>query len=313
MKRLKVLVACCVVAACLTIGLAGCSSSGTYTPPEKTPTLTAPTIVDSGTLRVGMNTNSAPFAGQPSGSTKVVGINVDIAAALADSFGLKLEIVDVGTDPESALTSGKVDVVLGVSKSSDTATTFWKSDIYLQTAVALFANSANATVPTTASAPKIAAQVSSTSSWAVTNEFGVDALTSTTDLQSAFSALTSGQVGYVAADAIIGAYAARNASDDVSIVALMQQPSGYCVGVLDSNTALKQAVSDAVATLSGNGIVSVIEAKWLGEALDIDSIPLTAGATSATTNSSTTTQGTGAATAATGTTTTTTTGNATAA
>ena len=61
----------------------------------------------------------------------------------------------------------------------------------------------------------------------------------------------------------------------------MQQPSGYSVGVLDGNTDLKTAVSDALATLAGNGVISVIETKWLGEALDLSSTPLTAGGSSA--------------------------------
>ena len=53
------------------------------------------------------------------------------------------------------------------------------------------------------------------------------------------------------------------------------------MGVLDGNTDLKTAVSDALATLAGNGVISVIETKWLGEALDLSSTPLTAGASSA--------------------------------
>ena len=62
-------------------------------------------------------------------------------------------------------------------------------------------------------------------------------------------------------------------------MALMQQPSGYCIGVLDTNSDLKQAISDALAALSGNGVVSLIETKWLGTTLDLSTLPLTAGAT----------------------------------
>ena len=80
----------------------------------------------------------------------------------------------------------------------------------------------------------------------------------------------------MAADAIIGTYAAHSAGDDVHIVALMQQAGGYGVGVSDANTDLKQAVSEALATLTGNGTIGVIETKWLGTALDLSSTPLTA-------------------------------------
>lgn len=278
MKRLKALASCCIAAACLTITLGGCSSQQSYTPPEKTPTLSTPTIGKDGTLRVGVNAAAPPLAGQSSSSslTKTVGIDVDIAAALADILGLKLDVVDVGTDPEGALADDKVDIVMGVDQS-DSDLTFWKSSPYLPTGVALFAASMNTAVPSDTSAPSIAAQVSSTSSWEVTNEFGEDALVAVEDLKSAFSTLDAQEVGYVAADAIRGSYVVHSEGYDAAIVALMQTPGGYCVGVLDTNDDLKQAVSDALATLTGSGIVSVIETKWLGAPLDLTNVALTEG------------------------------------
>lgn len=274
-----------VASALALFGLAGCASQESYQPPEKTPTLSSPTIAQDGVLRVGVNTGNAPLAGQPASSSKIVGLDVDVAAALADQFGLKLELVDVGTDAEAALTNGSVDIVMGVDKA-DSAATFWTSEAYLPTAVALFALPANDAVPTNEEAPVIAAQTSSKSSWAVSNEFEGGTLVTTDDLKSAFAKLESGDVQYVAADAVIGTYAAHSAGYDVHIVALMQQPSGYAVGVLDSNAELKQAVSDALTSLTGTGIVDVIETKWLGSVLDLSQIPLTAGATATATDDS---------------------------
>lgn len=283
MKRMKALV-CCAAAACLAMVLAGCSSQQSYTPPEKSATVSSPAIGKSGTLRVGVNAGSPPLAGSPSSSSKIVGIDVDVAAALADQLGLKLEIVDVGTDPEAALKEGKVDVAMGIG--SEIEVPFWRSPAYLPKGVALFSTSANATVPTKASSPKIAAQVSSTSSWQVTNEFGQDALVSENDLKSAFAALADGSAQYVAADAVIGMYAAHSGGYDAQIVALMQQPGGYCVGMLEANTELQAAVKDALAALTDGGIVSVIEKKWLGADIDASSLPLTTGASSAKTDES---------------------------
>lgn len=291
MKRLKALVSCCVVAALMTVGLVGCSSQEDYTPPEKNPSLTTPTIGQDGELRVGFNADNAPFSVKSDVSDNVVGIDVDVAAALADSLGLKLRVVDVGSDPEGALSDNRVDIVMGARKS-DTETTFWKSDPYIPTGVALFASSSEASVPTESSTPSIAAQVSSTSSWIVTNEFGDASLVPTNDLVSAFESLESGEVQYVAADAIIGTYASRKMEGGAPIVALMQQPSGYSVGVLDSNNDLKQAISEAVAALTGNGIMSAIEQKWLGKTLDLSAVPLTSGAQAAGTGDDTEDDGT---------------------
>ncbi|WP_298626621.1 transporter substrate-binding domain-containing protein [uncultured Senegalimassilia sp.] len=280
MKHLKRFAACCAAAVCCAAMLllaTGCQQQQeSYTPPEATPAVSKPVIGQEGVLRVGVNANNAPLAGQPSSSTKIVGIDVDMAAALADQLGLKLEVVDVSTDAAGALTSGKVDVVMGVNKSDSPS--FWTSDTYLPTAVALFAQSSNSTVPANSASTKIAAQVSSNSAWAVTNEFDNSTITTTEDLKSAFFALESGKVQYVAADAVVGSYVSNNAGMDVHMVALMQQASGYCVGVLDGNTQLKQAVSNALSAMNSNGVSSIIQKKWLGTTMDLSGIKLTAGA-----------------------------------
>lgn len=275
-KKYKALVLSVLLGCCLAFPLAGCSTE-TYTPAEKTPVVAVPVIGKEGVLRVGVNANNHPFAGQ--GTAGIVGINVDIAAAIADELGLKLEVVDVGTDPESALESGAIDIAMGIDKT-DSTVSFWTSDAYIQSAVALFASSTTTVIPTKDSAPKIAAQTSSMSAWEVNKQFGQDALVSSQDLKTAFSDLSSGLVGYVAADAVIGSFAVKgDFSEDVSIIALMQKPNGYAIGVLDANADLKQMISDTLVTLQGNGMLSLVETKWLGRPIDLSSISLAEGAT----------------------------------
>ena len=108
----------------------------------------------------------------------------------------------------------------------------------------------------------------------MTNEFGEGALTSTDSLSEAFQALKAGTVQYVAADAIIGLYAAHGVDDglDVSIVAMLMKPSGYCMAVASANTDLQTAAGDVLANLAGNGTISVIERKWLGTAVALDDL-----------------------------------------
>ncbi|WP_255467450.1 substrate-binding periplasmic protein [Raoultibacter phocaeensis] len=283
-KRFGTLMLGCMLAFTTAFALAGCATQD-YKPEEKSPTVSPDTIIEAGVLRVGVTAeNNTPFAGQASG--KIVGLDVDIAAALADNLGLKLEIVDVGTDVDTALENKQVDIVMGVDKTS-TQVTCWRSEVYVESAVALFAAPATTAVPTKDSAPTIAAQSSSMSAWEVTNQFGEDALDATTDLKGAFEAVSSGTASYAAADAVIGTYAANASEIDVHIVALMQTPSGYSVGVLDTNTDLKTAVSDALATLSGGGVISLIESKWLGTSIDLSAVPMTEGAVRATTGTAT--------------------------
>ena len=270
MKRWKIGALVCAIVACACLVLAGCQPQS-YTPEAKEPTVSASALGQPGTLRVGVNAASAPLAGQTASSARIVGIDVDVAAYLADQLGCKVEIVDVGTEPEKALKNKTVDIVLGVD-ASDTDTNFWKSETYLDTSVALFGTANESAIPTTDSKPKIAAQASSKSSWRVTNLFGEDSLVVQGDLKSAFDALSSGSARYVAADAVIGTYVAFSNGDNDKIVALLQDPTGYCVAVDASNTELQGAISSAMNKLVSGGMMSIIEEKWLGTTLNLNSI-----------------------------------------
>lgn len=279
--RLRSVVACCAAAVAAVMALSGCSSQEPYTPPEPTPTVSSPAIIEDGVLNVGVNSSSAPLAGQ-NNSGDLVGFDVDLAAALADELGLKVEVTDVGANGAAALTNGEVDIVLGVEQDSS-ANGVWESEPYLQTAIALFSEDENASVPTTESAPKIAAQTSSTSSWLAENQFGADALVRENGLSEAFAAMADGDAEFVAADAVRGTYVLSSEENVTgSIIALMQQPSGYCITLLDSNAQLKQSIADALSTLTDGGVVTVLQKKWLGAEWDLSSVPLTAGATAPT-------------------------------
>ena len=277
-KRMISLAAIACMAALLVCATA-CTTPEEYTPEEGSATIASPTIGEDGVLRVGVDTSNAPLAGESSSSGEVVGIDVDIAAALADQFGLKVEIVDVGSDAATALEEGTVDIVMGI-ESSNTSETYWLSDSYLDTAVALFNLADGSTdLPTNDSSLTIAAQVSSKSAWAVANEYDEGVISTTSNLEDALTALESGEVQYVAADAVIGTYAAYSSDLDVQMVALLEDTSGYSIAVLDSNDELKQQVSNALATLSDSGVIDVIESKWLGEAPDLSAVPQSDGST----------------------------------
>jgi len=276
MKRWKIVTLACVVVACLSLVLTGCQAQQ-YTPADKKPVVGSSALVKEGVLRVGVNAASAPLAGQTSSTSRIVGIDVDAAAYLADQLGLNVEIVDVGTDPASALKDHKVDIVMGVDQSDESAG-FWRSKPYLDTGVVLFSDSSENSIPTLDSKPKIAAQASSKSSWRVTHLFGNDSLVSENDLKAAFEALKNKTARYVAADAVIGTYVSFSNNYDDKIVALLQDPSGYCVGVGETNTELQNAVSEALNKLVNGGMMDVIEAKWLGQSLNLKDITVIKGA-----------------------------------
>jgi polar amino acid transport system substrate-binding protein len=248
----------------------GCTSQDSYSPELKSAQLNTPTISEDGKLKVGVNASKSPLAG--SGNDSIIGIDVDIAAAIATDLGLELEIIDVQSDYASALNAGTIDVALGVD-ATDSSTGFWMSDTYLPSCAALFTlESSTLDAPTTTSSIRAAAQVSSKSAWAVTNLFGDSTLVSRADLSSALDALSSGTTDYLAADAVIGMYAANRAGVDVKLVAMLDSESGYCAAILSTNSDLKNAISSTLSKLSSNGTIGVIETKWLGSVIDLTSV-----------------------------------------
>lgn len=274
-----------LAAAGLSVALAatmtGCGQFSTYEPTLGDQVVPDSALVSAGTLKVGVDTGNSPMAGTSGG--KIIGIDVDIAAALADKLGLALEVVDTGTDGEKALENEEVDIVMGVT--STTKTDYWLSSEYIQTGVVLFDDSGNdVEVPEATDEVKIAAQVSSKSAWAVTNTFGDDALESASDLASAFTDLKDGDVDFVASDAIIGLYSAKRQNIDVSICASLESLSGYCVMASADNSDLTDAVSDALLELEDEGIIDIIENKWLGQVLELDYLSKIEGQKASTTN-----------------------------
>lgn len=275
MKRWKIAALVCAVVAFASLLLAGCSTQE-YKPAPQDQMVPASALGQNGTLRVGVNASHAPLAGRPEGASptdasSIIGIDVDVARCMADQMGLKVQIVDVGNDPQAALDEGVVDIVLGVD-ASESDGTYWKSEPYLATAIALFGTEAENSVPTLDSKPKIAAQASSESSWRVTNLFGDSSLVSKDNLPAAFEAMNSGAARYVASDAVVGTYNAKVKKYNEKIVALLEDPNGYCVAVASNNTDMQSAVATVVGRLVSGGIMDVIETQWLGAPLHLDKV-----------------------------------------
>ena len=124
MKKRVVAAIVSAMAACLMFALCGCTEAYNPDASMKEQTVDASATKNAGTMIVGVDASSYPFAGQSNG--KMSGLEVDVAAALAQEMGLKVEFVDVGMDGLEALTDGEVDMVMGVEEDADTKA--WKSE-----------------------------------------------------------------------------------------------------------------------------------------------------------------------------------------
>lgn len=249
------------------LALSGCSGVTGSKEIELTPVITAPAIGVDGVLRVGVDSTNAPYAGTSDGN--IVGVDADIAAALAEEMGLTLELVDTkGQNADSVLSSGTVDVIMDREQSGSSSVSGTLVGPYLESGPALFAvvrsNTAPAEVNTASLAgTKIAAQKDSLSAWTLEEIIGAGTADPRESLDLAFKALEQGEVGYAAADAVVGSYLALEYKD-ISCVKLLGTPIGVYMGVSSEKTELIGALTEALRSLRDKGVLETLLAKWLG-------------------------------------------------
>ena len=235
-----------------------------------TPKLSDGATIHSGILTVGINASNSPYGGTNS-NNQTVGLDVDVAAAIAEELGMKLQIVDVSSSGRNALTNNQIDVALGLSKSGTSEKVVY-SDSYISDGPSLFCLAANKPESIEAVASELAAgsarvlvQADTTSALKVQETVGIDKIIAMPTVQEAFSALANGQQKYLIVDAVIGDYFARNYPDVIRAGFLGADcvTPVYAV-TLSEKTELSPRINDAIQTITKNGVLRVITAKWLG-------------------------------------------------
>lgn len=229
-------------------------------------TVSPPVVANEGVLRVGVDSSRAPYAGLSDG--KVIGIDVDIAAAMSDQMGLKLEVIDTkDQDPSTLLANGTIDVVMGLQ--SDDLTNFTGAPVgpYLVDGPAIFtlgqSDTPPAFDPTQLNGQQIAVQEGSLSAWRIGKDYGADSVASYPTLESAFNQLTGGTYTYVAADAIVGSFVAVK-EGNVQCLGIINDIQGVYMGVASDNNDLVSALTKTMRDIKNDGSLQIIVAKWLG-------------------------------------------------
>ena len=250
------------------VALGGCAgATGSSEIPLK-PTIASPAIATDGVLRVGVDSGNAPYAGLDENTKKIVGIDVDIAAALAEELGLKLEIVDTaGLNIDALLAEKTIDMVMAVEQVGSVTFRGTLVGPYVISGPALFTVVKSNTLPSVDIASlagiKIAAQNDSLSAWTLEELIGTDTVDPRASLKEAFQAVESGEVSYAAADAVVGSYLALEYKD-LSCVKILGTPIGVCMGVAADNTQLADALTNALRTIRDNGVLKLVLSKWIG-------------------------------------------------
>lgn len=252
-----VLVASCTAAACTR-----------PTEPAPVPKVKPPLIKTAGVLTAGVDLGYPPFAGEDDGVR--AGLDIDVAAALAERLGLKLALV--GASPKDAarkLDSGAVDVVIAalpIDQSLITEVTFAGS--YVNDAPVFFVAVEGTASPDpepltrdTLGDRKIAVQEGSASAWQMIAEFGDEGVQHFATLRIAFEALEAGQVDVVVADGIVGSYLARD-FDTVRYAGQAGPTVPLGVAVRKDATELETLVRKELDGLAADGVFEAVRSKW---------------------------------------------------
>ena len=219
------------------------------------------------TLTMGTNASFPPYEYYEDG--KVVGIDAEIAAAIAEKLGMELEIVDMDFKAIiPAVTEGKIDFgMAGMTVTEERLQSVNFSDTYAIGIQAIIVKedseiTSYEDLAKEGAAWKIGVQDSTTGDIYCTDEFGEDRVSKYAVGADAVEALKTGKVDCVIIDnEPAKAYVAANEGLKILDSAYAEEEYAICVNL--ENTELLDKINAALQELIEDGTVANIIAKYI--------------------------------------------------
>ena len=222
------------------------------------------TTVNAGKLTMSTNAAFPPYE-MTTDSGDFEGIDIDVAAAVAEKLGLELQIDDMDFDAALlAAQNGKSDMVMaGVTVTDERQKVMDFSDTYAEgiQSVIVPEDSDIASVDDLAG-KTIGTQRGTTGYIYCTDDFGEDSVVAYDNGLTAVQALNNGQVDAVVIDnAPAKEFVAANTGLKILDTAYAQED--YAIGVAKGNTALLDAINGALKELQADGTLQSIVDKYI--------------------------------------------------
>ena len=272
----KLMAALLIGAMCVT--MTACGSKAEDTAKEETPAETETTAeseegtadasaeiktVSDGVLTMGTNAAFPPYEFYD--GDKIVGIDTEIAEALAAKLGLKLEVVDMDFAAiVTAVQSGKVDVgIAGMTVDEERLKNVDFTDSYATgiQAIIVTEDSEIASVDDL-DGKLIGVQEGTTSHTFCSEDYGDDSVIAYTNGATAVQALLQGKVDCVVVDEQ-PAISFVEANEGLKILDTKYAVEDYAIAVAKENTALKDALNTAMQELKDDGTIQGILDKYI--------------------------------------------------
>ena len=244
--------------------LTGCGGSKTADSSSDAQDSTTSTSADGGTLRMGTNATFPPyeFVGDDG---NVQGIDADIAAAIADKLGMKLEITDLEFDSLiPALQSDTIDVALaGMTVTPDRQENVDFSDSYAKgVQVIIVKYGSDIASPDDLEGKNIGVQTGTTGDIYCTGDYGQEHVKQFNNGPLAVAALVNDQIDCV----VIDQEPAKNyvaANSGLKILDTAYADEDYAIAIKKGNTELLDKVNGALKELEGDGTLQSIVDKYI--------------------------------------------------
>lgn len=254
MKKKLALLLTCVI---LMMSLAACGSKETEAAKSD-----VPTVVE-GVLTMGTNAQFPPYEFYD-GDT-IVGIDAEIAQAIADKLGLTLEITDM--DFGSIITSvqaGKVDVgIAGMTVNEERLQNVNFSTSYATgVQVIIVPEDSEIASPDDLAGKLIGVQENTTGHIYCEDDFGTDSVIAYTNGATAVQALLQGKVDCVVIDNEPAKNFVAN-NEGLKILDTEYVTEDYAIAISKDNEALLNAVDGALKELIADGTVKAILDKYI--------------------------------------------------
>lgn len=228
------------------------------------------TTVTPGKLTMSTNASFPPYE-MVADDGSFEGIDIEVAGAIAQKLGLELQVDDMGFDAcLQAAQTGKSDIVMaGVTVTEERQAVMDFSNSYANgvQVVIVKEGSPIQTVDDLANANMIGCQMGTTgyifcSDTPENGGFGEDHVTPYDDGAAAVQALMNGQIDAVVIDnKPAQEYVAANPG--LKILDGEFTNEDYAIGVAKGNTALLDAINDALEELSNDGTIQSIVDKYI--------------------------------------------------
>lgn len=222
------------------------------------------TTVNAGKLTMSTNAAFPPYE-MTDDNGNYVGIDIEVAGAIADKLGLTLQVDDMDFDAALlAVQNGKSDMVMaGVTVTEERQKVMDFTDSYATGIQSIIVPEGSDIASIDDLAGKtIGTQRGTTGYLYCVDEFGDDAVIAYDNGLTAVHALNNGQVDCVVIDnAPAQEFVAAN--QGLTILETPYAEENYAIGVAKGNTALLDAVNGALAELQADGTLQSIVDKYI--------------------------------------------------